>query len=221
MVAGSGRYRLRLAILSALISGCGPSPAEPRTGESTTDASTTDASTTDASTTTAAPTSSGTDDTTSTAPPPDLPTLDPDASCLAYCMQDAACRGGSLYPSCMTACHDRLDSVVSDRECFVADIAYTECLAALPCEDLFADQAGCDDALWAWAAACRLCWGESGPTGPDSCFWAEVCPGRSTERIECDATVCTCTIDGVPASGCPSLGCDQFGIPDSGPGCCQ
>lgn len=203
--------RVRAILLAALI-GCGPTPP----GETVTDGSTAASSTaTDASTT-------STTDPTTGASPPDLPSVDPEAACAAYCDTKAAC-GFPVTPECVEYCVNGLGQPAGGPKpgCHEADAALTACLATLSCEVLEADDSerACDPELRAMLKACSLCHHSGGWVDADSCHIENLCPDGLV-RIECDADVCVCTLEGVFTESCPSKGCEPEGFPSSGFQCC-
>jgi hypothetical protein len=201
--------RGRALLLSALI-GCGPTPpGEP-------DGSTAASSSTAASTTsTSAPTTGE--------PQPDLPSVDPEGACAAYCAALAAC-GILVTRDCVEICVNGLGESAGGPKpgCLESDAALTACLATLSCESLQAEdrERACDPELRAMLTACQLCnlgggWVDEGV----SCYVDQLCP-TGLERIECDADVCVCTLEGVVTETCPSKGCSLEGFPESGYQCC-
>jgi hypothetical protein len=131
--------------------------------------------------------------------------------CETLCMHADECGVDLGGRECQPQCSDALDSDAPG--CPAATSAMLECLIGLGCpefkdaveNDSFGE---CSDELAAQEEACagEVC--ESSVGGNEDgteCSLTQICP-ESTLELDCDATTCTCTIDGEPAGMCAAEG---------------
>lgn len=206
-----GRVVLPLAL--AATTGCGPGPANPDFGDPTSGGPAT--STVETGTT--EPTGSGT---STLAPVPDLPPVDAEAHCAAWCDRRMTCFPDSMWSGCVANCVAGLGrNAEPDAACVAADAALLDCQTGLPCADFYGDPDACDGFKPAVAIACNLCWLDGGWVDEGECFVQDLCPTQ-TRRVDCDASGCVCTIDGAVVANCPGDTCDVEGYPLRSFGCC-
>lgn len=205
--------RVLRSIICVAIMGCGPEPAEPEVKGSAPG----DATMSTVGTGMVEPTGSGME---TAAPVPDLPPVDAEASCAAWCDRRMMCFPDSPSPECIADCLAGLGhGPEPDAACVNADVAVLDCQAALSCADFYGDSDACDGFKPAVAIACNQCWLDGGWLDAGGCFVQDLCP-MQTRRVDCDDEGCVCTIDGVVAANCPGDTCDDDGYPLRVLGCC-
>lgn len=144
-----------------------------------------------------------------------------------FCAKGVECMvdlGGSECPG---FCQMGLS--VGEPECGEASAAFYECLIGLSCAEFAAAISsewfeGCIDELKAQVGACggRGCEELFGTNEEGTeCLYAEICP-EGTKEMDCDATTCTCAVDGMPIGMCAADGVcmDFLTISDKAAECC-
>lgn len=189
----------------------------PTTGESAGEGTTADAGTGDATSNgeatgmgpTSADPSDPSDPTAGTTADPTDPTAGSEL-CDQLCAKAVECEVDLGGPQCVNGCNG---GYTGEPTCDMAfDQAYA-CLIGLDCAALAAaineeDFGACADEIMAQETACagQTCEASIGINEDSTeCSYSQDCPDGVSE-MQCDATTCTCTIDGMPAGECASDG---------------
>jgi hypothetical protein len=148
---------------------------------------------------------------------------DPDPAiveaCTGACDLIDSCEGGVSIPDCVDGCvQQHID--YEDPACTAAELALTECVADLTCEQFeqLIEEAPepfpCQTELEATCGG-QLCTVDVGlGENPGECEVSVSCEGQPEESVSCDGITCTCYVDNVEVGSCD----DAIGVcGDPGP----
>ncbi|WP_434422876.1 hypothetical protein [Nannocystis pusilla] len=136
------------------------------------------------------------------------PPGDPTQVCQRFCDRFTACELDYLFDGCPCA-----PEQVEGVECLHHWALTAGCFEIDSCESLGSQLSPCWDDFYAtqdWCLygddGCEI-FGEAGEHVPeDSCAYTDHCIEKPSRRVFCDATSCTCEIDGVATATCPENG---------------
>lgn len=137
--------------------------------------------------------------------------VDPDPAiveaCTDACNLIDSCEGEISIPDCVDGCVEQhID--YEDPACTAAELALTECVAGLTCEQFqqLVEEAPeplpCQTEMEATCGG-QLCTVDLGVgENPGECEVSVSCEGQPEESVICDGTSCTCYVDNVETGSC-------------------